>query len=370
MLRNLRVTAQPFRHLLLPEAKPYVLARRRVSCSLASSTLGAFHEIWRIRVLDSVQRRSYAIDVGNFPGSWFLGPSTSLTISRSDDLAGRPNSFKHAPKNLATALTSALDLSHDVDLSAADDSVCIELSGKGLNARAQTYGAALTLTSPRQSTENQTLSKITALQHKSISSLNSQSLRLPVFYSFDHPAGYHEEGSAFAHVQRVWGDSIVPEWLSCLGYHFGSNGFIETILDVTLAGGPFAVGYHSPTLHWYLVDSDPGVEVDTQVEAEYGRLKINVQQASKKLVITASAPHRTFDLLTLPTTQGFQDKGIQTFSGTATVEAFEHERLIDSQVIDGLNLQFGAAYAARTVQRMTAQQYSSPLRVKGKGVTK
>lgn len=107
-----------------------------------------------------------------------------------------------------------------------------------------------------------------------------------------------------------------------------------------------------------------------QVEAEYGRLKINVQQASKKLVITASAPHRTFDLLTLPTTQGFQDKGIQTFSGTATVEAFEHERLIDSQVIDGLNLQFGAAYAARTVQRMTAQQYSSPLRVKGKGVTK
>lgn len=107
-----------------------------------------------------------------------------------------------------------------------------------------------------------------------------------------------------------------------------------------------------------------------QVEAEYGRLKITVQQASKKLFITASAPHRTFDLLTLPTTQGFQDKGIQTFSGTAAVEAFELDRLIDSQVVDGVNLQFGAAYAARTVQRMTAQQYSSPLRVKGKGVTR
>ncbi len=55
--------------------------------------------------------------------------------------------------------------------------------------------------------------------------------RLPVSYSFDHPAGYHEEGSAFAHVQRVWGDSIVPEWLSCLGYHFGSNGFIEVSIS-------------------------------------------------------------------------------------------------------------------------------------------
>jgi len=107
-----------------------------------------------------------------------------------------------------------------------------------------------------------------------------------------------------------------------------------------------------------------------QVEAEYGRLKITVQQASKKLVITASAPHRTFDLWTLPTTQGFQDKGIQTFSGSAAVEAFEHDQLIDSRVVDGVNLQFGAAYAARIVQRMTAQQYSSPLRVKGKGVTR
>ena len=177
MLRNLRVTAQPFKRLLIPKAKPCVFVRRRVSCSLAPSTLGAFHEVWRIRVLDSVQQRSYAVDVGSFPGSWFLGPSTSLTISRSDNLAGRPNSFKHAPKNLANILTSALDLSHDVGVSAADDSVCIELSGKGLNARAQTYGASLTLTVPGQPAENQTLSKITTLQYKSISSLNSQSLR-------------------------------------------------------------------------------------------------------------------------------------------------------------------------------------------------
>ena len=43
---------------------------------------------------------------------------------------------------------------------------------------------------------------------------------------------------------------------------------MQTILDVTLAGGPFAVGYHSPTLHWYFVDSDPGVEVDTQVRPD------------------------------------------------------------------------------------------------------
>ena len=107
-----------------------------------------------------------------------------------------------------------------------------------------------------------------------------------------------------------------------------------------------------------------------QVEAEYGRLRICVQLNTQKLVITASGPHRTFDILSLPTSQGFQDKGIQTFNGTATVEAFEDDKLVDSQEVKGINLQFGAAYAERTVQRMTAQQYSSPLRVKGKGVTR
>ena len=107
-----------------------------------------------------------------------------------------------------------------------------------------------------------------------------------------------------------------------------------------------------------------------QVEAEYGRFKVTAQQGLQKLVISAAAPHRTFDLLSLPTQQGFQDRGTQTFSGTAHVEAFESNELVDSRVVGGVNMQFGAAYAERTVQRMTAQQYSSPLRYKGKGITR
>ena len=107
-----------------------------------------------------------------------------------------------------------------------------------------------------------------------------------------------------------------------------------------------------------------------QVEAEYGKYKVTAQQGPHKLVITASAAHRTFDILSLPTQQGFQDKGIQTNSGTASVKAFEHDKLMNSQVVSNVNMQFGAAYAERTVQRMTAQQYSSPLRYKGKGITR
>ena len=42
---------------------------------------------------------------------------------------------------------------------------------------------------------------------------------------------------------------------------------MQTILDVTLSGGPFAIGYHSQAVHWYFVASDPGVTLDTQVSS-------------------------------------------------------------------------------------------------------
>ena len=120
----------------------------------------------------------------------------------------------------------------------------------------------------------------------------------------------------------------------------------------------------------YFAEADQYAVTFLQVEAEYGKFKITARQGSHKLIISASAPHRTFDLLSVPTQQGFQEKGIQTFNGTANVEAFQDDKLVDSQVVEGVNMQFGAAYAETTVQRMTAQQYSSPLRYKGKGVTR
>lgn len=111
-----------------------------------------------------------------------------------------------------------------------------------------------------------------------------------------------------------------------------------------------------------------------QVEADYGRLQITVSNTATgdKLVIQGSAPHRTFDLWALPTSQGFLEKGIQTFNGTVTVTAtssgaaFEFPQVI----MRGVNLQFGAKYAAKVVERMTGTQFSSPLRYKGKGITR
>ena len=109
-----------------------------------------------------------------------------------------------------------------------------------------------------------------------------------------------------------------------------------------------------------------------QIEADYGKLKITVssQASGDKLIIEGAAPHRTFDLCALPTSQGFLEKGIQTFNGTATITAYPGGEASEQVTMQDVNLLFGAAHAAKVVQRMTATQFSSPLRYKGKGTTR
>ena len=108
------------------------------------------------------------------------------------------------------------------------------------------------------------------------------------------------------------------------------------------------------------------------MQADYGKLKLTVCDTAigDKLVIQGSAPHRTFDLWALPTTQGFLEKGIQSFNGTVTITAISQQAEPEEVIMEGVNLQFGAAYAAKVVERMTGTQFSSPLRYKGKGITR
>ena len=177
MLRQLQTSVHSVGYLVSCRLRPQAVCRRLLTINAEASTSGGFHDVWRIRVFDTVRRRSYAVDLGNFPESWFLGSSTSLTISRSDESAGRPNSFKHSPKRLADLFTPITDLSHNVGLSTKDESVSISLSDKGFSVKAHIYGAALLLNTSHPPAENE-LSKVTVLQHKDVSSLKSQTLRL------------------------------------------------------------------------------------------------------------------------------------------------------------------------------------------------
>lgn len=109
-----------------------------------------------------------------------------------------------------------------------------------------------------------------------------------------------------------------------------------------------------------------------QIEADYGKLQITVSNTAtgEKLVIRGAAPHRTFDLWAVPTGQGFLEKGIQTFNATVAITATSPGHAAEELIMEGVNLQFGAKYAAKVVERMTGTQFSSPLRYKGKGVTR
>lgn len=55
---------------------------------------------------------------------------------------------------------------------------------------------------------------------------------------------------------------------------------MQTIMDVTLSGPPFAIGYHSPQLHWHFVSSEPGTHLDTEVSPCLKEFNVALQPTS------------------------------------------------------------------------------------------
>ena len=226
--------------------------RAKVTCWTHShdTSWDAVHHKWHVRLFDCGHAtRSYAIDLGHFPDRWFLGPSASVCFSRSDQQAGRPNSFRISSRQLEGLKTSGTDLSLGTHL-AVEESFSFEVSDTAFSLFTQAYGAVLSVQCTQAYAERQ-LSRTNTLLHGDTSHLRSQTLRsecmfwchmarklhnaqfipsdcrVPVSYTFDHPAGYHEQGTAFAHVQHTWGNIIVPHWLTCLGYHFAPDDCIQ-----------------------------------------------------------------------------------------------------------------------------------------------
>ncbi|KAL3150933.1 hypothetical protein ABBQ32_000681 [Trebouxia sp. C0010 RCD-2024] len=223
----------------------------------------AVHHEWRVRLFDSARARSYAVDLGHVPDQWFLGPSATVSFSRSDNQAGRPNSFRILPKQLKQLRSSGTDLGFCTDL-AIDEHLSFKIAETEFSLVTKAYGAVLSVQLTSEPPERQ-LSGTTALLREDTSCLTSQTLRLPVSYTFSHPAGYHEQGTALAHVQHTWGNTFAPHWLTCLGYNFTCYASIKTILDMTIAEGQFAIGYHSPVLHWFLDSSEPETSLTSHV---------------------------------------------------------------------------------------------------------
>ena len=175
MLRRLQLQSRPIQRCGHVRRTFYPIADGSPLASQKPSNLGALQDAWRIRVFDPSQERNYAVDLGHFPDSWFLGPSAFVAFSRSDVHAGRPNSFKVPSKQLAS-LQASVGPGHDVDLAAANGALSFRLSDDSLRLSTQTYGALLLLRSSQLEADRQ-LSKVVQLPHRNISCLNAQAHR-------------------------------------------------------------------------------------------------------------------------------------------------------------------------------------------------
>ena len=168
----------PLRQMVCSPRKLHTVTSNLLSCNEGVPSLGALHDAWRIRVFDATRARAYAVDLGNFPGRWFSGPSSSLTVTRSDVHAGRPNAFRHHPKKLVDIKPLTTEFHQDVSIYGVDDSVLLKLCDSEILMTAQAEGAAIELHG--QGEQECQLTGMTTLQYD-LSSLRSQTLRSSPF---------------------------------------------------------------------------------------------------------------------------------------------------------------------------------------------
>lgn len=163
-------------------------------------------------------------------------------------------------------------------------------------------------------------------------------------------------GTGFAHQETNWGSVFPPAWIWTEGINenntrqFALSGGVLDLGDTTLT--QWLVAYHSPYLKWQFRPTLPNTEYETEIDGCSGYFSITATDSLRKLVITAQAPTDSFVDVSVPTENGFQLKGQESFSTQVQVKGyikfpFFGYILVDQYKFGGAALEFGADYACR-----------------------
>ena len=148
------------------------------------------------------------------------------------------------------------------------------------------------------------------------------------------------------------------------------NALLQVVLAI--AGGPLPVSspwltwaassmpqawliaYHSKMskLQWNFRPYDPTV-YKVKMDSCQGRFEISATRLGQSLLVSIEAAKQSFDGLLCPTSTGFRDESMHSFTGHAKVQAFRFRlwpilrmgwEVIEAQELSNVALEFGGQY--------------------------
>ncbi len=156
-------------------------------------------------------------------------------------------------------------------------------------------------------------------------------------------------GVGYAHQEKNWGAGFPIGWVWTQGISAGNDAqFVMSAAEVDF--GLFILdawiaGYRSPVVSWDFNYSMPGTTFYTERDACAGTFLFEITKANQRLTFDTSAPPDTFGDVSTPSPDGFEpETGVESFSATMEVSAYEDGLLIDQQMFYNSALEFGTGY--------------------------
>ncbi len=179
-----------------------------------------------------------------------------------------------------------------------------------------------------------------------------QSLGSDAQYEYTiHDGGTFEtvNGVGYAHLEKNWGTAFPIGWIWAQGIAEDNQAqFVMSTAEVDF--GFFSINswiaaFRSPILQWDFMFNMPEVQVYMEQDACEGYFLFEITDPTRQLIIDASAPPNTFGAVSIPSPEGFTpDSGLESFSATVHVHAYENGLLLEHQIFSNAALEFGTAF--------------------------
>ena len=156
-------------------------------------------------------------------------------------------------------------------------------------------------------------------------------------------------GIGYAHQEKNWGAGFPIGWVWTQGISPDNQAqFVMSTAEVDM--GFFILeawigGYRSPTVSWDFGFFMPDTVMYTEHDACEGTFFFEMTDPDRRLTFDAFAPPDTFGYVSTPSPGGFMpETGVESFSATVDVSAYEGGLLIDQQKFHNAALEFGTGY--------------------------
>lgn len=156
-------------------------------------------------------------------------------------------------------------------------------------------------------------------------------------------------GVGYAHLEKNWGAAFPLGWIWTQGISAGNTAqFVMSTAEVDFGFyilNAWIAAYRSPVVSWDFNYSMPETSFYTERDACAGTFLFEITTANQRLTFDTSAPPDTFGDVSTPSPDGFEpETGVESFSATMQVSAYENGLLIDQQMFYNSALEYGTGY--------------------------